>query len=154
MSNALARRHLRAMSEGDPVLIYHTGGQRDIVALARVKVAIDPNAADGSERKEVMLAFDRLLIAPIPLDAIKADPHFADFALVRIGRLSVMPVTIQQWRRIMEMEKEISQTPMGGSTGTKPAARKKSSASRVTEGKRTKSAKGSRVAKKAPKRKR
>lgn len=104
VKNALAQRHLRAMKPPDRVLVYHTGEQRAIVALAvvaRTPVS-DPTDATG-KRAAVRLRFDRWLPRPVPLADVKADPTFRDFGLVRLGRLSVMPVTDDQWARLMTL---------------------------------------------------
>jgi predicted RNA-binding protein with PUA-like domain len=101
--NAAALKHLRAMQPGDQVLIYHTGSERQAVGLAEVcsEPYPDPNAADGSPVVDVRVL--RRLPNPVPLAAIKAEPFFADFALVRQGRLSVVPVTAEQWERLLAM---------------------------------------------------
>jgi predicted RNA-binding protein with PUA-like domain len=102
--NNLALTHLRAMKEGDRVLIYHTGSEKQIVGLALVTRAAYPDPAlNDSKLVVVDLKPDAPLPTPVPLAAIKADPGFADFALVRMGRLSVMPVTADQWKRIVAM---------------------------------------------------
>jgi predicted RNA-binding protein with PUA-like domain len=102
--NPTALRHIRAMSEGDVVFIYHSGKEKAIVAMARA--ASDPrsDARDKSGKLSVVdLAFDEWLKSPVTLAAIKADPFFADFDLVRLSRLSVMPVSAAQWKRILAM---------------------------------------------------
>jgi predicted RNA-binding protein with PUA-like domain len=92
------------MKEGDRVLIYHTGSEKQIVGLALVTRAAYPDPAlNDSKLVVVDLKPDAPLPTPVPLAAIKADPGFADFALVRMGRLSVMPVTADQWKRIVAM---------------------------------------------------
>lgn len=96
--NPAARKALTAMKKGDVVLIYHTGDARAIVALAKVAAPVGDDAAEPE------LVFQRRLKQPIPLSAIKADAFFADFALVRQGRLSVMPVTAEQWTRLLALE--------------------------------------------------
>lgn len=99
VSNALALRHLRAMRTGDDCLIYETGKVKAVVGVARVAAAAV--AADGAPRVE--LAAVRRLGQPITLATIKADPAFADFALVRQGRLSVMPVESPLWSRLLRL---------------------------------------------------
>ncbi len=96
--NALAQRHLRGMRPGDGVLVYHTGAERAVVARATV-VGVPREAADGSGAT-VELEFAGWLPRPVPLAEIKADPALAGLALVRQGRLSVMPVTAEEWRRL------------------------------------------------------
>lgn len=100
--NALAQKHLRAMRPGDRVLYYHTGTQKAIVGTATVASVPAPDAADPSGQfYAVEIAAGRRLARPVTLAEIKAQPFFADFALVRLARLSVMPVTDAQWERIV-----------------------------------------------------
>lgn len=91
--NALAQRHLAAMRKGDLVLVYHTGKEKVVAGLARVAAAPKPDATDPTGKA---LAVDLVPVAaartPVPLAAIKADVRCADLALVRMPRLSVMPV--------------------------------------------------------------
>ena len=102
--NPVAQRHLRSMSPGDRVFYYHTGDEKAIVGTARVAGAPypDPASADGS-LYAVDLTYERVLPAPVTLKAVKADPRFADFALTRVPRLSVMPVTDAQWTMLNRM---------------------------------------------------
>jgi predicted RNA-binding protein with PUA-like domain len=104
--NSTARIHLRAMKRGDRVLYYHSGEQKAVVGLARVARAAypDPTAKEG-DWVAVDLAADAPLARPVTLAAIKADASFADFALVRMSRLSVMPVSPAQLARILAMAK-------------------------------------------------
>jgi predicted RNA-binding protein with PUA-like domain len=104
VSNALARQHLRKVKRGDRVLLYHTGKEKAIVGVLRVVSGPrdDPNDPDP-KAVAVEVAPVRLLPRPVPLAAIKADPHFKGWELVRLPRLSVMPVTEAQWRRIEEL---------------------------------------------------
>ena len=102
VSNPVALSHLRAMQKGDEALFYHTGAEKAIVGVARV--ASDPYPdpkLDDPRRVVVDLAPVRPLGSPVSLSAVKADPRFRDFALVRIGRLSVMPVSPEQWRALL-----------------------------------------------------
>lgn len=104
VKNPVAQRHLRAMAVGDRVFYYHTGDERAIVGLARVAVAATPDPNDPSGKLSVVeLVAEQPLATPVTLAAVKAEPRFADFALTRIPRLSVMPVTDQQWEWIMTM---------------------------------------------------
>jgi predicted RNA-binding protein with PUA-like domain len=102
VKNALALRHLRAMAAGDGVLIYETGGVKAVVGTATVARGAYPDPR-GKDPKLVVvdLRAGRALGKPVTLAAIKADPAFRDFALVRMGRLSVMPVTAAQWDRLL-----------------------------------------------------
>lgn len=104
VSNPTALKHLRAMTTGDAVLVYHTDNERAIVALATVgsKPRSDPRDKSG-KATVVDIEFDRWLAKPVPLADIKADPAFAQFDLVRISRLSVMPVSPAHWKRILAL---------------------------------------------------
>lgn len=102
--NALAQQHLRAMRKGDEVLVYHSGRDKAVIGLARVTRAPFPDpGAGGSPMVAVELAAGRRLEQPVPLAAIKADPAFEGFALVRISRLSVMPVSAAEWTRVLAL---------------------------------------------------
>ena len=94
VTNALALIHLRKVKAGDRILYYHTGKEKAVVAEAKALVA-----KDGV----VTVAPVRWLPKPVPLADIKADKTFKDWELVRISRLSVMPVSPAQWKRIEEM---------------------------------------------------
>ena len=104
VTNALALKHIRSMKKGDLALIYHTGGERQAVGIAEVTSApyIDPNAED--ERHVVVdLKPKRKLKRAVTLDEIKADPAFAGWDLLRISRLSVVPVPAAIWKRLEEL---------------------------------------------------
>lgn len=104
VTNALARKHLRAMREGDEVFIYHTGNERAIVGVARVVknpcVMVD---AEGREEPVVEVEVREPLARRLSLAEIKASPVFADFDLLRLPRLSVIPVPPQLWRAVLEL---------------------------------------------------
>jgi predicted RNA-binding protein with PUA-like domain len=102
--NATALSHLRKMKPGDQALIYHTGNEKAIVGIAKVASAPYPDRQAG-DPKLVVVAVEagKRLPVPVTLATIKADPRFADFALVRIGRLSVMPVSGEQWQAILKL---------------------------------------------------
>ncbi len=99
VSNASALQALRLARKGDEAFIYHTGGARAIVGLARVlgdpyEDPVQPGRTERGEPKFAVidLAPLRPVKTPVTLDQIKGDERFKDFALVRIGRLSVMTV--------------------------------------------------------------
>ena len=104
VSNPAALGHLRAMKKGDEALVYHTGDEKAAVGIARV--ASDPYP-DPRQKDPRLVVVDlepvRALPRPVTLKAVKADPRFADFALVRISRLSVMPVTDAQWKALLAL---------------------------------------------------
>jgi predicted RNA-binding protein with PUA-like domain len=88
VKNALALRHLRRVKKGDEIAIYHTGGVKAVVGIARA-------AADA--RGDTVDIVPVRPVAPKTLASFKADPKFKDFPLVRMGRLSVMPVPDPLW---------------------------------------------------------
>ena len=102
VSNPSALNHLRAMRNGDQAMVYHTGDEKAVVGIARIvsNPYIDPKLQDP-KRVVVDLAPVRALGEPIPLARVKADPRFKGFSLVRIPRLSVMPVTPEQWDALL-----------------------------------------------------
>lgn len=104
VSNAVALKHIRAMAPGDPLLIYHSGATKELVGLARVTSApyADPKR-DDPKLMVMDVEVDRRLPRTVSLAAIKADPAFADLALVRQPRLSVIPVPEPQWKRLVGM---------------------------------------------------
>ncbi len=100
--NPLAQKHLREVRKGDRIFYYHTGGEKAIVGVARAASSAYPDPADDS-LVVVDVAPVRRLPSPVSLAEIKASGRFASFALVRIPRLSVMPVTDEQWKALEEM---------------------------------------------------
>lgn len=105
--NFEARNHLRAMKKGDRVLFYHSGKDKAVVGIARVvrEAYPDPKAA-GEDWSAVDLAPEKPLARPVTLAAIKADDELADFALIRRGRLSVVPVTKAEFDRVTALGKK------------------------------------------------
>jgi len=104
--NPLAQKHLRAVNKGDRIFFYHTGDQKAVGAIARAGGAAYADPADKSGRLfAVVVEPVEKLKQPVTLAAIKADRAFADFPLVRMPRLSVMPVTDEQWERIAKMSR-------------------------------------------------
>jgi len=107
VANNAALKYMRAMQPGDMALIYHTGDERRAVGLAEVVRGPYPDPRQGDERLVVVdVRAVRALPRSVELAAIKADPFFADFALVRQGRLSVVPVSPEQWGRLMALAGE------------------------------------------------
>lgn len=102
--NALAQKHLRAMAQGDRVFYYHTGDEKAVVGIAKVASSSRPDPDDATGKLAVVdLVPVEPLARPVTLASIKRDPFFADFALARMARLSVMPVTDAQWERIAKL---------------------------------------------------
>jgi predicted RNA-binding protein with PUA-like domain len=102
--NALAQKHLRAIKKGERIFYYHTGNEKAVVGIVTALSDAYPDPEDpGGRYVAVDVAPVRRLQRPVSLAEIKADASFADFPLVRIARLSVMPVTDAQWARIERM---------------------------------------------------
>ena len=102
--NPLAQKHLRSIAKGDRIFFYHTGDEKSVVGIAKAGGAAYPDPADKDGK---LYAVDvvpvKKLKAPVTLKSIKAEKAFASFPLVRMARLSVMPVTDDEWERIEKM---------------------------------------------------
>jgi predicted RNA-binding protein with PUA-like domain len=104
VKNPLAQKHLRSVKKSDRIFYYHTGDEKAVVATARATTDAYPDPKDKSGKAVVVeVKPEKKLPRPVKLSEIKALPFFADFALVRMSRLSVMPVTDAQWDRITRM---------------------------------------------------
>jgi predicted RNA-binding protein with PUA-like domain len=104
VSNAVALQHLRSMLEGDDALIYHTGNEKSLIGLARVVSAPYPDpSADDPKLVVVDVEARQALPRRVSLAEIKADPAFKDLGLVRLSRLSVIPVEPEHWVRLLKM---------------------------------------------------
>ncbi len=108
VSSNAALKNIRDMRPGDLALIYHSGDERQAVGLAEVTSApyADPKLGDPKLAVVDVKALRRLA-KPVTLAEVKADPAFADFALVRQSRLSVVAVTPEQWHRLLAMAEEV-----------------------------------------------
>lgn len=107
VTNALAQRHLRTMREGDVCVVYHSGGERAAVGLAQVVRDPYPDPTDpAGKRVWVDLRAERPLARPVSLAALKADSSFAESPLVRMSRLSVMPIEPGQLATIERLANE------------------------------------------------
>lgn len=107
VANPLARQHLRQVRKGDRVFFYHTGKEKAIVG--EMRVVRDPwTNPQADHPKEVLVEVEAVhsLPHPVSLAQIKGDPLLADWDLVRLPRLSVMPVSVEQWRRIQELSEQ------------------------------------------------
>ena len=109
VKNNVALKHLRSVKKGDHVLYYHTGKEKAVVGVIQIVKGAYPDPKQDDSRLVVVdvkpvRRFDRA----VSLAEIKANPKFADFALVRISRLSVMPVTAAQWKEVERLSKESS----------------------------------------------
>jgi predicted RNA-binding protein with PUA-like domain len=105
--NYAARLHLRAMKKGDEVLFYHSNEGMEIVGIAKVAKEVYQDPTTDDERwVAVDLKPFKQLKHPVSLAQIKEEPRLKDMALVRLGRLSVQPVTDEEWKVVMAMAKE------------------------------------------------
>jgi predicted RNA-binding protein with PUA-like domain len=102
--NFAARLNLRAMKKGDPVFYYHSNTGKEIVGIARVEREAypDPTATEG-DWSCVDLVAVKSLKKSASLDTLKADKILKDMKLVKISRLSVSPVTKEEYERILEL---------------------------------------------------
>jgi predicted RNA-binding protein with PUA-like domain len=106
VKNPVAQRNMREMKKGDRVFFYHTGKEKQIVGTATVAKTAYPDPKDKAGSLVVVeLAAGKALKRPVTLAEVKADKRFADMPLVRISRLSVQPVTDDQWDMIEAISK-------------------------------------------------
>ena len=104
VKNPLAQKHLRSVKKGDRIFYYHTGGEKAVVGIATALGDAYADPGDKTGRPSVVdVAPVRKLARPVTLADIKAIAAFKDFPLVRISRLSVMPVSDAEWTRIEKM---------------------------------------------------
>ena len=105
--NYAARINLKAMKKGDEVLFYHSNEGMEIVGIAKITKEFyqDPTTED-TNWVAVDLKPIKKLKTPVTLSQIKADKRLQEMALVRLGRLSVQPVTEKEWKIIMELAEE------------------------------------------------
>jgi predicted RNA-binding protein with PUA-like domain len=104
VKNPLAQKHLRSVKKGDRIFYYHTGDEKSVVGIAKALGDAYPDPQDQAGKASVVdVGPVSKLPRPVTLAEIKADKSFAEFALVRISRLSVMPVTDAEWTRIEKM---------------------------------------------------
>ena len=102
--NPVAQRNLREMKKGDRVFFYHTGKEKAVIGTATVSKPAYPDPKDDN-LVVVELTAGKALKRPVTLAEIKADKRFKDMPLVRIARLSVQPVTDDQWEMIEAMSR-------------------------------------------------
>jgi predicted RNA-binding protein with PUA-like domain len=105
--NALALRHLAAVRPGDEVLVYHTGDEKAAVGIARATRGAYPDPAHEDPKLVVVdLEPVRALPRPVALADMRRSPKLAGFDLLRLPRLSVMPVSAAQWAEILRMARD------------------------------------------------
>src|SRR6266540_2599003 len=101
VKNPLAQKHLRSVKKGDRIFYYHTGDEKAVVGICKALGDAYPDPNDKSGKAAVVdVAPVKKLPRAVTLAEIKADRSFAGFPLVRISRLSVMPVSDAEWKRI------------------------------------------------------
>jgi predicted RNA-binding protein with PUA-like domain len=97
VKNPVALKNLRSMKKGDRVIVYHTGSEKAAVGAATVTATTFEEDPKKPTEPEVVLRAGRPLPRPLPLAEIKSSSLFSDSPLVRIGRLSVVPLTAAQY---------------------------------------------------------
>ena len=105
--NNLALKHIRNMKKDDLVFFYHTGDERQVVGI--MSVISNPYSNPEEENKRFVVVdvkFKKLLKTPVTLDTIKKQKKFKDWELLRISRLSVMPVPKIIWDNIIKMSQK------------------------------------------------
>lgn len=107
VANAVAQKHLRSVKKGDRVLFYHTGNDKAVVGIMQVDADPMPDPSDPAGKQVAVTVKPlRQLKHAVTLAAIKADEAFASWELVRISRLSVMPVPEELWKKIEAMSEQ------------------------------------------------
>ena len=105
--NNLALKHIRNMKKGDLIFFYHTGDERQVVGIMSVTSDSYPNPEEENERFVVVdVRFKKLFKNPVTLDTIKKQKKFKNWELLRISRLSVMPVPKIIWDDIIKMSQK------------------------------------------------
>jgi predicted RNA-binding protein with PUA-like domain len=103
VKNPVARKYLAAVKKGDRVLVYHTGDEKAVIGIAKALSDGYPDPKQKDEKAAVVdLAPVQRLQRPVTLAELKQRPSLRDFPLVRLPRLSVMPVSAAEWKEIDE----------------------------------------------------
>ncbi|WP_242355260.1 EVE domain-containing protein [Anaeromyxobacter sp. SG64] len=108
VSNAQAQANLRAMQAGDHAVIYHSGEKRAVGVAVVVRTAYPDPEGSGTVCVDVRAVGP--LPAPVPLEALKQEPTFEGSALLRQGRLSVVPLSPAEWRDLVGVAEIIAKT--------------------------------------------
>ena len=102
--NNLALKHMRNMKKGDQIIYYHTGDERQAVGVMSIITNPYPNPEEDNDRFVVVnVKFKKKFQKPVSLEQMKKEKSFKNWELLRIGRLSVMPVPKNIWDRIIKM---------------------------------------------------
>ncbi|HEX8236487.1 MAG TPA: EVE domain-containing protein [Abditibacteriaceae bacterium] len=108
VTNAQALQNIRKMQNGDLAIIYHTGDERQAIGLADVTRGCYINPEEENPKLAVCdVRAKRRLNNPVTLAQVKAHPHLQNWDLVRLARLSVVPVNDQQWRILQQLSQEV-----------------------------------------------
>jgi predicted RNA-binding protein with PUA-like domain len=104
VTNSLALKHLREVRMGDEILIYHSGDEKAIIGLAQAVSDPYPNPREDDDKLIVInLKPKRRLVRPLTLSEIKVIEEFKEFDLLRLPRLSVMPIPDNYWDRLQDL---------------------------------------------------
>jgi len=104
VTNPVALKNIRAMQRGDELMIYHTGDEKAVVGLATVASAPYPDPKNA-KLAVVDIEAGKALPRPVTLSEIRNEPTLKDLALVRMPRLSVVPATGTQWKKLLQMSR-------------------------------------------------
>ena len=106
VKNPVALKHMRQVRPGDRAFFYHTGKEKAIVGIAHVESEAYPDPEQSDERLLVFeVSPEKRLQQPVTLSRIKSEVRFRDWELVRLPRLSVMPVPGETWKQILDMSR-------------------------------------------------
>jgi predicted RNA-binding protein with PUA-like domain len=104
VKNATALIHLRKIAKGDTVVVYHTGNEKQAIGLAKVTKGAYPDPALGDPKRVVVdIAPGAAFPQPVPLAAFRADPVLKETELIRITRLSIVPLDARQLARVVAL---------------------------------------------------
>ena len=107
VKNPLALKYLRTMQPADKAFVYHTGKERRVVGIAEIVTQPYPDPALNDPKYAVVdIQAVRSLLQPVTLTQIKQSGHFANFDLIRLPRLSVVPVSAEYWQQILQLAGE------------------------------------------------
>lgn len=126
--NATALQHVKRMAPGDELLFYHSGDERACVGIALISSRPHPDPDDDRGSWAVEVRPRRPLRGPVALSVLRADAGLEGFVLFRISRLSVMPVTRDQWKKILAHEPALPERGPKSRQGRTPGSRSNSRA--------------------------
>jgi len=125
VTNALALKYLRQTQPGDQAFFYHTGEEKAVVGIMEITGPPQPDPLQNDPKLVVVPVVPKSRLKfPVRLAKIKADPLFADWELVRIARLSVMPVSESRWQRILEWSEKHESSGDSSITRKQPPRKK------------------------------